>query len=253
MKLSDLRRFLASLGIRPRKSLSQNFLIDQNILEKTLQLAGICPSERVLEIGPGAGMITRGLLERGAHVIAVEYDRVLAEKLRELDIELIEGDALKVALPPFDKVVSNLPFHITAPLMALLLPLPFSTMTLFVQEEVARRMVAGANTKEYGAFSLLIQFYSEAKYAFRVPRNCFYPVPKVECAVVQLTKIEPPAVNREAFFNFVHTTFQGRRKRVATTWRKKYGVEIACEARPENLTLEQFLDYYAQISQAQSS
>lgn len=248
MKLTELRLFLAKLGISPKKSLSQNFLIDQNILEKVIALAAIQPHERVLEIGPGPGIITKKLLEVGADVTAVELDKTFAKDLYSLPMTLIEGDVLKVPLPRFDKVVSNLPYHITAPILGRLLPLGFKTMILFVQEEVARRMVAQKDSRDYGAFSLFVQFYSEPCYAFKVPRNCFYPRPKVDSAVVLLTKKRAPEVDAEKFFQFVQTTFQGRRKKVATTWKKKYGLIVDTDARPQNLSLEDFLYYFYVLS-----
>ena len=249
MKLSQLRAFLANLGISPKKSLSQNFLIDHNILEKVIALADIHKNENVLEIGPGPGIITRRLLEVGANLTAVELDKTFAAELRALDLSLIEGDILKVELPKFEKVVSNLPYHLTAPILARLLPLEYKTLTLFVQDEVAKRIVAKPGSKDYGSLTLLVQFYGEVKYGFKVPKNCFFPAPKVDSAVIQITKKEPPAVDPKRFFEFVHTAFQGRRKMVATTWRKKYNLIVKTEARPENLSMEQFLEYYTMLEE----
>ena len=249
MNLSELKLYLASLDISPLKRFSQNFLHDQNILDKVIKTADIQKGDRVLEIGPGAGMITHRLLEEGALVTAVEIDRTFAQELRKLPLELIEGDFLKIKLPDCDKVVSNLPYHLTSPIMARILPV-YQSCTLFCQEEMAKRITAKPNCKEYGSFTVFVQFYAEAKYAFKVSKNCFYPVPKVDSAVVHFTKKEPPAVDPEKFFDFVHTAFQGRRKMVATTWRKKYNLIGKTDARPENLTLEEFLYFYEKIPQA---
>lgn len=252
MKLSELRQFLSSLGISPLKRFSQNFLVDYNILDKFIAAAQIQKGDRVLEVGPGCGIITRKLIELGAHVTAVEIDRSLASELRKLPIDLIEGDALKVELPNCDKVVSNLPYHITSPLLARLLP-RYKSCTIFCQNEMALNLVAKPNSKEYGAFSVFVQFYANPTYVCRVPSRCFYPVPKVDSAIVHFEKREPPAVDAERFFEFVQTAFQGRRKKVATTWKKKYKMQIESDARPENLTLEEFLHFYAQIPQADGS
>jgi len=251
MNLTELKRYLAELGIAPMKRFSQNFLIDNNILDKVIKTAEIQKGDSVLEIGPGAGIITRRLIEEGAIVTAVEIDRTFARELRKLPLEVIEDDFLNVELPDCDKVVSNLPYHLTSPIMARILP-HYKSCTLFCQDEMARRITAKPNSKEYGPFTIFVQFYAEAKYAFKVPKNCFYPVPKVDSAVVHFTKKEAPAVNADHFFEFVHTAFQGRRKMVATTWRKRYNIVIESDARPENLTLEEFLKYYEQISPTDS-
>ncbi|MCH9610828.1 MAG: Ribosomal RNA small subunit methyltransferase A [Chlamydiales bacterium] len=246
MTPAELKRFLASLDIAPLKRFSQNFLIDQNIVQRVMEMAQISEGDHVLEIGPGAGILTRALLDRGASVTAVEIDRTLAQEMAKLPITLIEGDVLKVELPSCDKVVSNLPYHLTSPIMAKLLP-RYQTCTLFCQEEMGRRIVAKPGTKEYGSFTIFVQFYSQASYGFKVSKNCFYPAPTVDSCVIHFEKKEPPKVDEESFFEFVHTAFQGRRKKVSTTWKKRYGVEIDCSARPQELSLEEFLHYYSLI------
>lgn len=206
---SDLHAFLSSLGIHPKKGLSQNFLIDGNILRKVSVLADIQPGDFVLEIGPGPGALTQILLENGAHVLAVEKDTILADALlrhqtadkrlevvcadiMEFDIETELSHRLKKGTKA--KVVANLPYHITTPILSLLVKRTnlFSTLIVMVQEEVARRFVAKFNTSDYGSFSVFLQFYTEPSYGFKVGRNCFYPAPAVDSAVVRLDLREPP-------------------------------------------------------------
>ncbi|MFN0064980.1 MAG: 16S rRNA (adenine(1518)-N(6)/adenine(1519)-N(6))-dimethyltransferase RsmA [Chlamydiales bacterium] len=237
MTPSALQQFLASRGLKPKKSLSQNFLIDANVVEKALDIAEICAHDAVLEIGPGPGAITERLLKRGASVISVERDRDYPAThhadILEFPLE---------TLPLHTKIVSNLPFHLTAPILAKIVPFGFQSVTVFVQEEVARRMVAQPNTKEYGSFSLLLQFYAEVRYGFKVSKHCFYPRPNVEAAVVQILPKKRPDVEEESFFAMVHKAFQGRRKMLRRT------LGFGGERRPENLSLQEFIALHKEVS-----
>ena len=202
-KPSELRTFLNQLGIKPKKGLSQNFLIDGNIVRKIVAAANVVPGDVVLEIGPGPGSLTQALLEAGADVLAVEMDSTLAEALERLQtpekklqifcLDILNFSLQKNLLPLLKngkkaKVIANLPYHLTTPILAMLIPhhLIFSSLTLMVQEEVGRRFTALPNTSEYSSFTVFLQFYSVPVYAFTVSRNCFYPVPKVDSAVVSL-------------------------------------------------------------------
>jgi 16S rRNA (adenine1518-N6/adenine1519-N6)-dimethyltransferase len=202
---SELKEYLQSLGVSPKKRLSQNFLIDGNIIKKIIQLADVCPGESVLEIGPGPGALTEGLLEAGAHVLAVEKDPILAKHLEFLGkgekfLRVICEDILTVDLEKHlpkgtkTKVIANLPYHLTTPILTRLIPLnkTFSSITVMVQEEVARRFAAIPGSKDYGSVTVFLQYYSEVQYGFKVSKNCFFPKPKVESAMVKFTLQPPP-------------------------------------------------------------
>lgn len=271
-KPSELRLFLNELGIFPKKGLSQNFLIDGNIIRKIVATAEVKPGDLVLEIGPGPGSLTQALLEAGAHVVAVEKDRVLAEALKRLQtpsnqLEVFCEDIMDFPIEATlkersqsgrAKVIANLPYHITTPILATLVPQRhlFSSITVMVQEEVARRFVALPKTKDYGSFTIFLKFYTEPSYAFRVSPHCFYPEPKVISAVVKLDlKESPPIDNETAFFEMTRTAFKQRRKMLRVSLKLLYDSEVVSSAleaigqnplaRPEQLDLQEFLDLYA--------
>jgi 16S rRNA (adenine1518-N6/adenine1519-N6)-dimethyltransferase len=272
-KPSELITFLENLGISPRKGLSQNFLVDGNILRKIIQTADVQPGDIVLEIGPGPGSLTELLLQAGASVIAVEKDVVLAQALGrmaesgplevhcqdilEFPIEEAFKDRLKQKKA---KVIANLPYHLTTPILALLAPLHeiFSSLTLMVQEEVARRFAASSGTSDYGSFTVFLNFYSKPSYAFKVGRRCFFPPPKVDSAVVHLNLIPPPPVAADSFFKLTRTAFQQRRKMIKVSLKALYEqdkilhaltvLKLNPLARPEELSLEQWLALYQQLN-----
>jgi 16S rRNA (adenine1518-N6/adenine1519-N6)-dimethyltransferase len=250
--LSQLKQFLDTLGIKPKKSLSQNFLVDGNIVQKIIKEAAIEIHQPVLEIGPGPGALTEALISAGANVYAVEKDPLYAQALarfptvqtfnqdiREFDFEI---------LPLHSKVVANLPYHLTAPILGLLAPRNdlFSTLTLMVQEEVARRMTANPGSKEFGPLTVFIFFYTTPRYAFKVSRHCFYPQPKVDSAIVHLQLKKPPLEATDAFFAFVRKAFQQRRKMLKSSLGAEVGVLLEAlnlnpQARPEDLSVDQFV------------
>ena len=202
-KPSELRLFLNQLGISPKKGLSQNFLIDGNIIRKIVEVSGVTPDDTILEIGPGPGSLTQALLETGGSVLAVEKDTILAQALERLapaapNLKVYCHDILTFPLEEElskvirkgkkAKVIANLPYHLTTPIIAQLVPLRhlFSSLTIMVQEEVARRFTAKPDTSDYSSFTLFLRFYTTPHYAFTVSRNCFYPAPRVNSAVVVL-------------------------------------------------------------------
>lgn len=276
-KPSELHLFLNELGIFPKKGLSQNFLIDGNIIRKIVTVSEVCSEDVILEIGPGPGSLTQALLETGAKVIAVEKDTLLAEALNRLQTPSEQLSIFPQDILTFDfekeiktslkenckaKVIANLPYHLTTPIISQLVPLRhiFSSLTFMVQEEVARRMTAQPDTSEYSSFTVFLRFYTEPVYAFTVSRNCFYPVPKVNSAVVTLRLREPPLKDEEAvaFFRLTRTAFEQRRKMLRASLKKIYpscNIENALEAigqnpmaRPEVLSLEDFLRLYTFIN-----
>lgn len=257
---SELLAFLRALGREPKKGLSQNFLIDGNIVRKILTEAAIQAGDDVLEIGPGPGALTEVLVGQGAKVYAVEKDPIYAEAIKRFkNVDVFAQDILDfelALLPKNTKVVSNLPYHLTAPILTLLAPRHdlFSTVTVMVQEEVARRITASPKTKkEYGSLTVFLNFYAQPRYAFKVSRRCFYPQPKVDSAVVTLILKRPPPVDAEGFFIFVRTAFQHRRKMIKTTLGCPIGnileqIGENPKARPEDLSLEVFLELYSRVS-----
>lgn len=213
---------------RPRKSWGQNFLIDPNIQRKILDAAEIRPGERVVEIGPGRGILTKGLLERGAEVLAVEIDPLLVGTLRQeipsAHLDLVRGDALQYPYdriaPPYPyKVVANLPYYLSTPLLFRLLEerRRISRMVLMLQKEVAERLAAPVGGKNYGVLSVMVQLYADVRIAFPVSKRCFRPRPEVDSSVIVLTPLLHPrvSVRDEALFGrVVRGAFGHRRKRL---------------------------------------
>jgi len=214
-----------------QKKFGQNFLIDTHVLEKIVDAADIGKDDLVLEIGPGIGTVTQYLCEAARQVIAVEIDRKLIKILRDTlsaydNVEVINEDILKVDIAALVeeknggkpiKVVSNLPYYITTPIIMTLLEkrVPVTDMTLMMQEEVARRMQAVPGSKDYGALSLAVQYYSVPYIAAFVPQNCFMPRPNVGSAVVNLKCHKEPPVrvkNEELMFKLIKASFAQRRK-----------------------------------------
>jgi 16S rRNA (adenine1518-N6/adenine1519-N6)-dimethyltransferase len=246
-----------------KKSLGQHFLIDKNIARKIVQTAGIRPDETVLEIGPGRGVLTRLLIPQAKRLIAIELDRGLHRNLEEEfngapNFSITHGDALDYPYESIEspfKVVSNLPYSITTPLLFRLLELgdKVSGMTLMIQKEVADRIVAGPGSKTYGPLSVAVQLYAEPKIRFSVSPTCFLPRPKVASAVIQLHRsadLRVP-VGERFFLQTVKAAFGHRRKTLQNSL-KDSGLEtetirqalessgIAGARRAETLSLEEF-------------
>lgn len=255
MILSELIPFLKNLETRPKKSLSQNFLIDPNIVRKIIDTADIEPNDAVLEIGPGPGFLTQELLKKGAHVYAVEMDDTLAEQLSRFQngrLHVFAADFLKFpleTLPKNIKVVANLPYHITTPILEKLFEHSFSSITIMVQKEVADRMAAASGTKTFGSLSLFVQFYATIHSSFTVPPTCFYPQPKVDSTVIRLDAKTPPSIPAIPFFHLVHKAFQQRRKMLTSSLALSkelvrnalIAIGARPDARPETLSFNQWV------------
>lgn len=256
-----------------QKKYGQNFLIDPNKLEAIVDAAKVGEEDCVLEIGPGIGTLTQYLAGRAGSVIAVEIDQALIPILKDTlsdyhNVTVINEDILKVDIArlsqkknagkPF-KVVANLPYYITTPIVMGLFEsrVPLSSITIMVQKEVAERMQAAPGSKDYGALSLAVQYYSDQKIVANVPPNCFIPRPNVGSAVIRLTRYEKPPVRVEDekfFFSLIRASFNQRRKMLANGLGNAPGLPVSREdvreallamglsenVRGETLTLEQF-------------
>lgn len=223
-------------GFGFQKRFGQNFLIDGNVVEKIVREAGIIKDDFVLEIGPGIGTMTQILCENAREVAAVEIDKnlipILAETLAPYDnVTVINEDILKVDVRKLAeeknggrpiKVVANLPYYITTPIIMGLFEshVPLESITIMVQKEVAQRMQVGPGTKDYGALSLAVQFYADAQIVLKVPASCFMPRPNVDSAVIKLVRHEdaPVKVKDEQFmFRVIRAAFNQRRKTLANS------------------------------------
>lgn len=256
-----------------QKKFGQNFLIDTHVLEKIIQSANITKEDFVLEIGPGIGTMTQYLAEAAREVTAVEIDRNLIPILKDTlsgydNVNVINEDILKVDICRLAqeknggrpiKVVANLPYYITTPIIMGLFEshVPLDSITIMVQKEVADRMQVGPGTKDYGALSLAVQYYAQPYIVANVPPNCFMPRPKVGSAVIRLTRYAQPPVqvdDEKKMFRLVRASFNQRRKTLVNGLNNSPGVHATREAvlaaleqmglsptvRGEVLTLEQF-------------
>ena len=255
-----------------QKKFGQNFLIDTKVLERIIEASDISKDDCVLEIGPGIGTMTQYLAEKAGEVIAVEIDKalipILEDTLKEYDnVTVINNDILKVDINKIVneknnghpiKVVANLPYYITTPIIMGLFEshVPLKSITVMVQKEVADRMQVGPGTKDYGALSLAVQYYAKPEVVANVPPNCFIPRPNVGSAVIRLTRYEKPPVMAEDehfMFSLIRASFNQRRKTLingllnAGLGLSKENIIHALESmqlsltiRGEALTLEQF-------------
>ncbi len=276
MKLSnpsELKNVIEKHGFSFSKSLGRNFLIDQGILDKIVLGSGIDKNWGVLEIGPGAGTLTRELAGAAARVVAVEIDKslipLLSDTLSDFDnASVINQDVMKVDLKELiaEKfgdmpvaVVANLPYYITTPIIMNFLEneIPVKSLTVMIQKEVADRMTASPGGKDYGALSLAVQFYTDPKIICRAEPHCFMPQPKVESQVVKLSVLDKPRVetkNRKFMFDVIKSAFSQRRKTLLNALSKSpyinvekqkaadamAAVGLEANIRGERLTLEQF-------------
>lgn len=256
-----------------QKKFGQNFLIDGHVLDKIIAAAEVTKEDCVVEIGPGIGTLTQYLAEAARNVISIEIDKMLIPILQETladydNVTVIHQDVLKTDLWELVrehnegrpvKVVANLPYYITTPIIMNLFEsrLPVSSVTVMVQKEVAQRMQAGPGTKDYGALSLAVQYFAVPYIAANVPPNCFMPRPRVGSAVIRLTRHERPPVkvaDEQAMFQIIRASFNQRRKTLVNSLHNSPQISKTKEeilraleqmglsqtVRGEALTLEQF-------------
>lgn len=263
-------------GFSFQKKFGQNFLIDENVVEKIVRDAGVTKDDFVLEIGPGIGTMTQILCENAREVVAVEIDDKLIPILTEDtlswydNVTVIHEDILKLDIVKLAnernggkpiKVVANLPYYITTPIIMGLFEshVPLDSITIMVQKEVADRMQVGPGTKDYGALSLAVQYYAKPQILLNVPASCFMPRPNVDSAVIQLTRYEKPPVevaDEHLMFRLIRASFNQRRKTMTNSVGNSPELSVSKEqmaaalekcgfsatVRGEALTLEQFAE-----------
>ncbi len=216
---------ISKYNLRPNRKLGQNFLIVPDIIERNVDRAELGEKDTVLEIGPGLGVLTDALSKRAGKVYAVEKDptlvRILRNEYRWPNVEIIEGDALRVPLPGFNKVVSNLPYQISSPITFRLLEHDFERAVLIYQLEFAQRMVAEPGDKNYSRLSLMVRAKAHAEIVERIGRGAFWPKPEVDSAVVVLTP-KPGEERIELNENLVKALFQHRRSTVLSALKKSH-------------------------------
>ncbi|MBP2623793.1 16S rRNA (adenine(1518)-N(6)/adenine(1519)-N(6))-dimethyltransferase RsmA [Streptococcus oricebi] len=278
MRISDYsvtKAILERHGFTFKKSFGQNFLTDSNILQKIVDTAEIDEQVNVIEIGPGIGALTEFLAESAAEVMAFEIDErlvpILADTLRDFDnVRVVNQDILKVDLSQYVKefknpdlpikVVANLPYYITTPILMHLIEsgIPFSEFVVMMQKEVADRISAEPKTKAYGSLSIAVQYYMTAELAFVVPRTVFVPAPNVDSAILKMVRRQQPAVDvrdEKFFFKLTKASFTHRRKTLWNNLTNYFGkseevkdkltqalemAELAPNLRGEALSLEDF-------------
>ena len=265
-----------------QKKFGQNFLIDTHVLDKIIDASGVTEDDFVLEIGPGIGTMTQYLCEAAREVVAVEIDTnlipILGDTLSAYDnVEVMNADILKLDICKLAeeknqgkpiKVVANLPYYITTPIIMGLFEshVPIDSITIMVQKEVAERMQEGPGSKEYGALSLAVQYYAKPEIVANVPPNCFMPRPNVGSAVIRLTRHEKPPVEVEdekLMFRIIRASFNQRRKTLANGLNNSPEIHLPKEViqesivslgvpeniRGEALSLEQFAELSNEIGQ----
>ena len=271
--LKETRFIMNKYHISANKNLGQNFLIDDETVLGIVNVANISKDDLVIEIGPGLGTLTKELLERAGQVTCIELDKRMIEILQDRfsmynNFELINSDVLKVDLKEIikksnlanTKIVANLPYYITTPIIMKLLEerLEIETITVMIQKEVADRLITKPGTGDTGAITYAIHYYSEPKRVLEVPNTAFIPEPKVNSSVIQLKILEEPKVkveDEEKLFDLIKTAFMQKRKTLVNGLANsnKYGTKeqieqaltnlnIDLKIRPEKLALEQFAE-----------
>jgi len=267
--VGSIKKELVDLGIFPKKRLGQHFLVDRNILDKVIRTAEVTKEDVVLEVGPGLGEMTFGLSQKAKRVIAIEIDSKLVDQLRIKfedipNLEIVQGDILKYDFSPLFqkagrpmKVVANLPYQISTPLLFRFLEEreKFSSLLLMLQKEVAQRLIASPGNKEYGPLSIFVQRVSEVSIRFFIKPIAFFPPPKVDSALVEIRWRKSPLVDLEDegwFKKVVQGCFNYRRKTLINGLRysglplpkdieqRMKRIHLNPQRRPETLTIKEF-------------
>ncbi len=225
ISIGELRSLLERYGVRPSKSRGQNYLIDRRVAEREAEYLDIADNDRVLEVGPGFGILTSALLERTSKLTAVEIEEGAVRYLRDTfpQMEVMQADFLETDPPQFDLFISNVPYSISSPLLFHLLDMKFKRAVIMVQREFAERMAAPAGDDEYSRLSVNVFYRAECKLLENVPRSRFWPEPEVDSTVVLLTPRPAPFPLRDEkhFLKLVDVLFQQRRKKIGTVLKQK--------------------------------
>jgi len=225
ISIGELRSLLERYGVRPSKSRGQNYLIDRRVAEREVEHLGMTENDRVLEVGPGFGILTAALLERTSKLTAIEIEEGAVRYLRDSfpQMDVIQGDFLETDPPQFDLFISNVPYGISSPLLFHLLDMQFKRAVIMVQREFAERMAAPAGDDEYSRLSVNVFYRAECKLLENVPRSRFWPEPEVDSTVVLLTPRPAPFPLRDEkhFLKLVDVLFQQRRKKIGTVLKQK--------------------------------
>ncbi|MDR3205961.1 MAG: 16S rRNA (adenine(1518)-N(6)/adenine(1519)-N(6))-dimethyltransferase RsmA [Candidatus Methanoplasma sp.] len=243
MSRSETGRLIAETGVVPKKSKGQNFLADGRVADRHVDFADISDGDRVLEVGPGLGVLTERLLNRPCELTCIELDDILANFIGEKygdRLTLIRGDAVKVPFPPFDRFVSNLPYSVSTPIIFKLLEYDFKKAVVMVQREFADRMIADVGSPDYSRLTVNLYYRADCRMLEKVPRSRFKPAPKVDSAIVEITPRPAPFAVRDekTFFRVTEITFNHRRKKIGTSLKAAglYGDGVPyADERVENL------------------
>lgn len=220
--MTDTGRLIAETGIVPKKSKGQNFLIDGRVADRHIAYAGIREGDRVLEVGPGLGILTERMADLPCELTCIELDDILAEYISQTfgdRLRLIHGDAVKVDFPEFDVFVSNLPYSVSTPIIFKLLDHGFRTAVVMVQKEFADRMVADVGSPDYSRLTVNLFYRADCEVMETVPASRFNPRPKVDSALVRITPRKAPfdVIDERLFFKVTEITFNHRRKKIGTS------------------------------------
>lgn len=220
--MTDTGRLIAETGIVPKKSKGQNFLIDGRVADRHIAYAGIHEGDRVLEVGPGLGILTERMADLPCELTCIELDDILAEHISQTFVDrlrLIHGDAVKVDFPEFDVFVSNLPYSVSTPIIFKLLDHRFRTAVVMVQKEFADRMVADVGSPDYSRLTVNLFYRADCEVMETVPASRFNPRPKVDSALVRITPRKAPfdVIDERLFFKVTEITFNHRRKKIGTS------------------------------------
>lgn len=230
--MSSARELMASAGVVPKKSKGQNFLIDDRVADRIVGYGGITSEDRLLEVGPGFGILTERLVNMGDSLTCIELDVKLAEHIRSTygdRLTLLEGDAVKVPFPEFDVFVSNLPYSVSTPIIFKLLENEFRTAVVMVQKEFADRMIADVGSPDYSRLTVNLFYHADCEIMEPVPASRFDPRPKVDSAVVKITPRPAPfdVLDERTFFKVTEACFNHRRKKIGTSLRNTGLVDSA--------------------------
>ena len=279
--LQETKFIMKKYGITANKKLGQNFLINEYVVNEISTIANISKNDLIIEIGPGIGTLTKSLLENAGKVISIEIDKKMLNILNERfflykNFELINQDILQINLNKLIeeninseittcKIVANLPYYITTPIIIKLLDdkLPIKSITVMVQKEVAKRLTATPGKKEASSISHIIYFYSDSQISLEVPKNCFIPIPDVDSAVITLNFLNEPRIkidNEKEFFKLIQTAFSQKRKTLVNSLLNNnifssreeaenaiISIGLDIKVRPENLSIYDFANLYKKI------